>query len=88
MFLQPFYEFPTRRPDVNAKRKTQHPALDGRRHRLVQYQPQQPGLMGYHTPNIDRIAREGVEFTDYYGQQAAPPAGQPSSPVKTPFAPV
>ena len=24
------------------------------------------GLMGYKTPNIDRIAREGMMFTDYY----------------------
>ncbi len=28
------------------------------------------GAMGYETPNIDRIAREGVEFTDYYAQQS------------------
>jgi len=28
------------------------------------------GLMGYKTPNIDRIAKEGVMFTDYYGQQS------------------
>lgn len=28
------------------------------------------GMMGYETPNIDRIAREGVSFTDYYGQQS------------------
>ncbi len=28
------------------------------------------GLMGYETSNIDRIAREGVAFTDYYGQQS------------------
>jgi arylsulfatase A-like enzyme len=28
------------------------------------------GTMGYHTPNIDRIAREGAMFTDYYGQQS------------------
>ena len=28
------------------------------------------GMMGYHTPNIDRIAREGVSFTDYDGQQS------------------
>ena len=28
------------------------------------------GMMGYRTPNIDRIAREGIEFTDYYGQQS------------------
>jgi arylsulfatase len=28
------------------------------------------GMMGYRTPNIDRIAHEGVSFTDYYGQQS------------------
>lgn len=28
------------------------------------------GMMGYTTPNIDRIAKEGVAFTDYYAQQS------------------
>ena len=28
------------------------------------------GLMGYQTPNIDRIANEGVAFNNYYGQQS------------------
>jgi arylsulfatase len=28
------------------------------------------GLLGFHTPNIDRIAREGMIFTDYYGEQS------------------
>ena len=28
------------------------------------------GLMGYQTPNIDRIANEGAMFTDYYGEQS------------------
>lgn len=28
------------------------------------------GMMGYETPNIDRIAKEGLSFTDYYGQQS------------------
>jgi arylsulfatase A-like enzyme len=28
------------------------------------------GLMGFKTPNIDRIAKEGVMFTDYYGEQS------------------
>ncbi|NWK55127.1 arylsulfatase [Verrucomicrobiaceae bacterium N1E253] len=28
------------------------------------------GLMGYQTPNIDRIANEGILFTDYYGEQS------------------
>src|ERR1700712_463218 len=28
------------------------------------------GLMGYRTPNIDRIADEGMRFTDAYGEQS------------------
>ena len=28
------------------------------------------GMMGYKTPNIDRIAQEGLRFTDYYAEQS------------------
>ena len=28
------------------------------------------GMMGYQTPNIDRIAKEGMMFTDYYAEQS------------------
>ena len=28
------------------------------------------GMMGFHTPNIDRVANEGMLFTDYYGEQS------------------
>lgn len=28
------------------------------------------GMMGYKTPNIDRVAKEGIAFTDYYAQQS------------------
>src|SRR5271157_426564 len=28
------------------------------------------GLMGYRTPNIDRLAKDGMKFTDYYGEQS------------------
>ena len=28
------------------------------------------GLMGYKTPNIDRVAKEGMIFTDYYAEQS------------------
>ncbi|MGB5404043.1 MAG: sulfatase-like hydrolase/transferase [Robiginitalea sp.] len=28
------------------------------------------GMMGYKTPNIDRIAKAGISFTDYYSQQS------------------
>ena len=28
------------------------------------------GVMGYQTPNIDRLAKEGLMFTDYYSEQS------------------
>lgn len=28
------------------------------------------GLMGYTTPNIDRLANEGLRFLHYYGEQS------------------
>jgi arylsulfatase A-like enzyme len=28
------------------------------------------GVMGYKTPNIDRVANEGMLFTDYYAEQS------------------
>ena len=28
------------------------------------------GMMGYRTPNIDRLAKEGMKFTDAYGEQS------------------
>ena len=31
------------------------------------------GLMGYKTPNIDRMAKEGMMFTDYYAEQSCTP---------------
>lgn len=45
------------------------------------------GVMGYRTPNIDRIAKEGAMFTDFYGQQSCT-AGRASfitgqSPIRT-----
>src|SRR4029077_19364946 len=45
------------------------------------------GMMGYQTPNIDRIAHEGALFTDYYAQQSCP-AGRAAfitgqSPIRT-----
>ncbi len=46
------------------------------------------GVMGYHTPNIDRIAREGMLFTNSYGEQSSPPDARPSSLVRACIAPV
>ena len=31
------------------------------------------GLMGYRTPNMDRVANEGMRFTDHMASRAAPP---------------
>jgi arylsulfatase len=48
----------------------EHPRHLGRRHRAVQPQLLHARVMGYQTPNIDRIAREGMLFTDSYGEQS------------------
>ena len=37
------------------------------------------GLMGYKTPNIDRIAREGLMFIDYYAEQSCTALGRTTS---------
>jgi arylsulfatase len=36
------------------------------------------GVMGFETPNIDRIGKEGIRFLQYYGNSRAPPAARPS----------
>ena len=43
------------------------------------------GMMGYETPNIDRIGKEGIRFLQYYGEQSAPPAARRFSLVNTSF---
>ena len=47
------------------------------------------GLMGYRTPNIDRVADEGMRFTDSYGEQSCT-AGIPTleRPVRNTLCPV
>ena len=45
------------------------------------------GLMGYKTPNIDRIAKEGFGSCNITASSPAPRAARPSSPVSTSFAP-
>ena len=45
------------------------------------------GIMGYKTPNMDCIAREGAMFTDWYGRKAAPPGDLHSSPARLASAP-
>ena len=45
------------------------------------------GMMGYRTPNIDSIAKEGALFTDFMPSRAAPPVAPRSSPASRPSAP-
>ena len=47
------------------------------------------GLMGYETPNIDRIASEGIKFLHYYGEQSctAGALGVPHRPARHPHGP-
>ncbi len=37
------------------------------------------GMMGYQTPNINRIANEGILFTDAYADQSCTADARPSS---------
>ena len=37
------------------------------------------GLMGFRTPNMDRLASEGIRFTDATASRAAPRGGRRSS---------
>jgi len=45
------------------------------------------GMMGYRTPNIDRIGQGGAVFTDLYAQQSCTADAPPSSPASRPSAP-
>jgi arylsulfatase len=45
------------------------------------------GIMGFRTPNIDSIAKDGALFTDFYGQQSCT-AGRAASRAKAASAPV
>jgi hypothetical protein len=44
-------------------------------------------MMGYKTPNIDRIAKEGALFTDFTRSRAAPRDEHRSFWASTPFEP-
>jgi arylsulfatase A-like enzyme len=46
------------------------------------------GMMGYQTPNIDRIAKEGLYFSDYYGEQSCTAGHAPSSRARSRSGPV
>jgi hypothetical protein len=45
------------------------------------------GMMGYQTPNIDRIAKEGVASPTTMRSRVAPPVARPSSAARCPSAP-
>jgi arylsulfatase A-like enzyme len=66
--------------DATAQAQTPAPAIGSRRPNILilwgddvgwwNVGAYNHGMMGYKTPNIDRIAREGAMFTDWYGQQS------------------
>jgi arylsulfatase A-like enzyme len=65
---------------AQAQQRSETPAASGRKPNILvifgddigvpQISAYTMGMMGYRTPNIDRIAREGAIFTDAYGQQS------------------
>jgi arylsulfatase len=70
----------TRAPVIVRPAQAQQPAPSGRRPNILvifgddigqtNISAYSFGVMGYRTPNIDRIAREGMMFTDYYAEQS------------------
>ena len=52
------------------QQETQHPRHLGRRHRLWNVSAYNQGMMGYKTPNIDRIAKEGALSPTGMAQQS------------------
>jgi arylsulfatase len=67
-------------PIKMAQAQVQQPAASGRKPNIVvimgddigltNVSAYSMGLMGYRTPNIDRIAKEGMILTDYYAEQS------------------
>jgi arylsulfatase len=45
------------------------------------------GLMAGKTPNLDKLAKEGMLFTDYYAEASCTAVGQTSLPVSFRFVP-
>jgi hypothetical protein len=58
---------------IDGFKATQYPDSLGDDVGILEHQSFQQRPDGYETPNFDRVANEGVSFTDYYGQQ---PSGQ------------
>ena len=52
-------------PPHGAATEAEHPAHSGRRSRLRRSQRIRAGAM-FQTPSLDRLAREGIRFTNYY----------------------
>ena len=61
---------PPSRPAVPSGRKPNILVIFGDDIGLWNVSAYNRGMMGYRTPNIDRIAREGAIFTDHYAQQS------------------
>ena len=61
---------PAAAPAASAGRKPNILVIFGDDIGIPQISAYTMGMMGYRTPNIDRIAREGAIFTDAYGQQS------------------
>src|SRR5829696_854711 len=61
---------PPSRPAVPSGRKPNILVIFGDDIGLWNVSAYNRGMMGYRTPNIDRIAKEGAIFTDHYAQQS------------------
>ena len=65
-------------PSKVPQSKPKHHCHLGRRHRLLEYWRLPSGMMAGRTPNLDKMAHEGMMFTDYYAE-ASCTAGRAAS---------
>ena len=68
--VQDYHRPVVHRGRSRATGETEFPDHLGRRHRHREPELFSKGMMGYRTPNINRIAEEDFLFTDSYGEQS------------------
>ncbi len=74
--------------EVHAWLEAEHPGGPGVDIGITNLSCYSMGLMGYRAPNIDRIAADGMQFTNSYGEQSCTPGRSPSLPASACTTPV
>ena len=74
-------------PAATSPGSDQYHCHHGGRHRHVEHRGLSPGMMAGRTPNLDRLAAEGMLFTDYYAEASCTAGRANLSPANSRYAP-